>query len=799
MQNDIVNVGNMDWCDDLDDLRAVLSRISTRIEKRKKQENAHSYQAKSVAHLKDAINRRLERGVALETVRLASAQPSDILTEILKISGGVGISNIRYYRYTEDSGEGAYVLLDSAGYENAVEERLRVGELVRFRRSCPRVCTDTFWAHELSVPVVISVDRSASSILEPRFYIGCLPQIQIPTDTCEETLHGKKSTTWIDFPLVVGGAPVGKLTCDYYGPPEKLSEQSDGFVDLWANALHAAPYLELLARNRSKRPLNDIVGDIQACKDIASLFDYCVTKLPSYFEGRNASLFTLSVDSLGFSKLILRKTSFSGATHDENRSAYDLNDSALTAWVARNGKAIRVHNLRNEHDREHQLQQYRVFDDRLTWQNRITDSDSHTSFLAVPIMVDANRVGGVIRITEKVGTNKYFTELDEIHLGRIAAEAIGRRLASLQASESLRSLSYSDVQKTNALLVSEAIPTTTNVADSLKGILPSLFPEMNDNRKLFLLNVLETDCLHFQHFYVGGQLPNSLCHLDKYKLERSLTGYVVKAFLNGASANQDNLHSTLIVDFPNAMQQGAMLQICEDAEVALACPVAFRHKIYGVLILKSNRFDLTLEQCGHTLQLVAAQAGMMFAKRDHSCLTRLKARIDEVSSRFAGGWLVEAERCLNPQETLCNHDPLEPLNIEKLFAEAAAGVAADAGCTIALHGAYSAEPVIAHRQAMFSVVYSVLKEACTRESDEGLHIHSTVREKWLEVTIKEFFRTADPLLGEMWMTDTDSLLHSDKGDELTLARKFAYYNEVGNRRASIDRSDRDLVLRFPAG
>lgn len=795
MQFQDSKVGTMEWCDDLDHLREVMGKIDARYAKQKKLESSRTYQTKALSYLKNAISRRLAENVRLETLGAESVTISDILNEILKSSNCDGVSKIRYYRYMEDSWDGAYVLVDSAGYDTKTEDRLRVGELVRFKSSCQRILTDTFWAHYLNVPVVVSVDHMTSSILEPRFYAGCLPLLEVPSDACEETLNGNKSTTWIDFPLVVCGTTLGKFTCDYDGPSEELSEQCDDLVDLWAKAIVAAPYLELLARERLQFPLFDIVRDIQACEDTEALFRYCVTKLPEHFNGRNASIFTLATDSLGISKLILRKTSFESAKTKENLTAYNINDTALTAWVARNNRSIRVHNLKDPQGREHQLEQYRVFDSRLTWKNHIQDSRSHTSFLAVPIMVDANRVGGVIRITEKHGRNKYFTVQDQTLLEQIAAEAIGRRLASLQASESLRALSYSDVQKTHTILVSEKIPKIMDVTVSLTNILTTKFPENESKRKLFLLNVLTNDCRHFQHFYAGGSLPNSLTHLSTYKLNGSLTDYVVRNFIRDVSCGKDSIRTTYLIDFHNATQQGAMMPICEDAEVAIACPVAFRQKIYGVLIVKSDRFDITPQQQGYTLQLIAAHAGMMFAKRDHSCLTRLKSRMEAISPRHANEWLSEAERCLSSLEPTCQDTSLEPLDLEKLFSEAAG----DAGCKLDVEGAYSNVPVLAHRQALFSVVYNVLKDFCVRRPEGPLQIQSSVQEKWLEVTIKEFFRSADPLCGEMWNLDMDSILHEDGEQNLTLARKIAYYNEIENRRASIDRSDFDLVLRFPAG
>lgn len=793
--NDIIT-RPMHWSDDLDDLREVMGAIESRYEAKAKLENSRTFQAKAIAFLRDAVTSKLATNGQLDSVSLKSATVADVLSELLKSSTCRGISNIRYYRFTEDAGDGAYVLIDSAGYDTRTENRLRVGELVRFRSFCQQAFTDTFWAHHLNVPVVVSVNHVASSILEPRFYVGCLPLLEVPSDACEETLHGIKSTTWIDFPLTVGGNPVGKLTCDFHGRVASLSEQCDSIVEFWAKSLGAAPFLELIARRKSHFPLTDIVRDIQACGSVGDLLDYCVTTLPRHFDGQNASILTLLTDSLGASKLVLRKTSYDKAKPQENVAAYNIDDVALTAWVARNKRSIRVHNLFEGHEREHQLDQYRVFDSRLAWKNHIPDSETQDSFLAVPIFVDADRVGGVIRLTEKCGENKYFTLQDQTLLEQIAAEAIGRRLASLQATQVLEAITYSGIQRASAMLVSERDPKAADIAAALSDTLLTAFPDRVSMRKLFLLNVLTNDCRHFQHFNAGGTLHNALTTLRTYELKGSLTDHVVRTFLRDAADEVEEIGTTYVVDFQNAILNRAMLPVCENAAVALACPVAFRQKIYGVLVVKSECFDITPEQHGHTLQLIAAHVGMMFAKRDHSCLSRLRARIDKdvVFAGHAKEWLATEERCLSPLEAECPSVSPEPLDLKEVFTEAAA----DAGCNVDVEPSGSV-PVLAHKEALFSVVYNVLKDLCLRQQQGTLHVESMVREKWLEVTIKEFFRSADPLGGEMWEGDIDSVLHEEGHRRLILARKIAYYNEIDNRRATIDRSNGDLVLRFPAG
>ena len=66
-----------------------------------------------------------------------------------------------------------------------------------------------------------------------------------------------------------------------------------------------------------------------------------------------------------------------------------------------------------------------------------------------------------------------------------------------------------------------------------------------------------------------------------------------------------------------------MIVICDSAQLALACPVVFRGKMYGVIVVESSHHDLFPEKHGRLLELVAAEVAAMLVRGDYE-LVKLK-------------------------------------------------------------------------------------------------------------------------------------------------------------------------------
>jgi transcriptional regulator with GAF, ATPase, and Fis domain len=174
---------------------------------------------------------------------------------------------------------------------------------------------------------------------------------------------------------------------------------------------------------------------------------------------------------------------------------------------------------------------------------------------------------------------------------------------ALKQAEFARQFSFEHLQEANA--ISFQCDELADKANAFKRALQRFFPEVTGGRKLYLFNLLEDGEDSFRHHAVGGQLIERTTQGVIYPLRGSLTAYAIK----------ERKGVVFISDARKAEKLGVLRSICQESRCALACPIAFQNKCYGVLVVKSDRFDLFPETHGRLLEVLAAEAGAVFAKR----------------------------------------------------------------------------------------------------------------------------------------------------------------------------------------
>ena len=784
----------MDWPEDLTGIRSAMQAIAEKHCRQLENRSANVLKESALSTLKAELASLLGSDYPFNTVFLDGASIRDILEELLKSCDTTSIASIRFYRYSETNNDGSYLLVDSAGYDDETASRL-VNRGLQLFRSGP-LCSDSFWADTLGVPTAFTIERNSSSRLEPRFYPGCLPLIPTPHDSCEDSLAGAKSPTWIDVPLSVCGKTTGKISCDFEYPVAALKNHHADIMHFCALAQLAAPFLEVLYQRQFVDPLTELSSRIQACATLDALFSFCTTTLPQFFSALNASIFTLSKDSFGKAKLVLECTSFQGARPYVGHAVYGLQDAALTAWVARNNRSLRLHNLAEEHERELQLDQFRVFDDNLRWEDRVTDSNNHTSYLAVPIPADAGRAGGVLRFTEKdTDGHRHFTNLDQARLEILSRDAISRRLMSLQSSKASSVIAYEYLQDANMILVSDQIPTTPAVLAATKSVLDSLFSTSALNGKSFRVHLLANDCKHFQEYRLDASTDEEITDQKVLPLTGSLTEFVLREFQQDESHCQQRSRVVFVNDCDNAKQRAHIAMGSRDVESVLACPISFRRKVYAVLIVESDRHDLCRDSHGHWLELIAAQAGTMFARRDHANLTKLKAEAKTLRPSELVAWLSNLERTFSSHHLDGASTPLQQINLRQTVTD----LARDAG--VRSNISVPDVEVLAHRPPLVGVMYQALKELCVNStSSSPIQIRGRVKDQWFELIVEKFFEDCDPLEGTMWNDDNpDVVFDNPDSGVIAWSRKLAYFAQIDSKRGSIRQINRDLIVQFPSG
>ena len=165
-------------------------------------------------------------------------------------------------------------------------------------------------------------------------------------------------------------------------------------------------------------------------------------------------------------------------------------------------------------------------------------------------------------------------------------------------------------------------------------------------------------------------------------------------------------------------------------------------------------------------------------------------------------WLVQVDESLRSTGT-----PVQRTQRLNLRDEVAA-VARTSGCGRTIVEVPDVE-VRACKPSLVGVMYSVLSDVCRRnQSEQQLAIRGQVVDNWLELTISQIFRTADPFDGELDDFEGDevdemlSILDrtGTEGRQLstaTLSRMLARNYQTVDRRGSLVPSQSKLVLRIP--
>lgn len=590
------------------------------------------------------------------TSLLSCRSVGGILSLLLRNLSDTPFRSIRYYHY--DPSRERLVSIDSAGMPRPVAEALRDGAIIKFRRSSPLWSHDSFWCFHLRRPVVFAVDhRRPRGRLRARSMLPQTKGMFLVSDQCRKELRGVKTSRWVDCPLIVGDKRIGKLSCDL-APRTQLRPALQSSVDrLWLLARLVAPLLEHLHKEPLS-PLADIREEIAQCRSMAALLTYCTTKLArKYFRCKYASFFSRSEDVFGSRKLILRKTSFPKLKPQEDKAFYYLSEPGLTPWVARHHQSVRLHLL---DDSRALAEQLKAYGRDIRWVNKYADSDAHNTFLAVPIG-DRRTPLGVLRYAEK--HDGRFTESDQILLERVAGDCIGPRLLSLSRSAFIPEL-IDNIQEMHA--VSLSFSSGLPLPQELCRAMERCFRGKRGSKKLYLINLLEDDPDNFRHYAIGGGLRRVSSLSDRYRLEGSFTGKVLKA---GAG------RAVSVNDCTRAHDVGGFHLICPSAVCALGSPLVLRGYHFGALAVLSDMYDILEPQHAHSLAILAGEVGQLFGLRRlldassglvgirHDCATILN-EIERLTAESKGEWRAEVgdlvRFMLETVDTYCRPTPRDP-------------------------------------------------------------------------------------------------------------------------------------------
>ena len=567
-----------------------------------------------------------------------------------------GICRIRYYHYSQK--ESKCVSVESAGHDKGLAKRFRNGLIVKQFASRPLNRWDSFWCFSLGEPVVIRVKPGSPLPLRARNEHG-IKVILIPQEQCGHSLKGQKSRVWVDLPLRIAGNYVGKFSCDLTSRHLDATTKARIF-HFWELAQLAAPYLEAFFAQEVSSPVSSLsthlpkglpramvprpapqelletISRLQSCNTSDQLFASCVDDLPRrLFNCKYASFFTILTDSHGAKKLVLRRSSHPSCRSLENLAFYTLDEEGLTPWVAKHKRPLRLHELAA---RDFNQKSGRHGND-LRWKNKIQDSDTHNSFLAMPILASSGELLGVIRLTQKSSKFGRFTEKDQQLLKLLLADFIGPRLQLLRHTEVSHEI-FKKLHEVVSIAVTDSVHTL-DLPLALGGLLKTVFKDHPKSRKAFVINLLNEDRTRFRHVHLGGSLPFLTFEGSEFPLEDTFTGLVVKSGRKG---------TTFLHDFETAKIMRAVHRRSPEAKCGMACPITFDEKLFGIIAVLSDRYDLDPESHGPLLEIACIQAGGIYA-----CRTLNSFRLSEMGLRHdVIGLLRRSETLIKRQVGNCS-------------------------------------------------------------------------------------------------------------------------------------------------
>ena len=661
-----------------------------------------------------------------------------------------GFGALRYYHY--DLQQGRLVSVDSAGMPNDVSKALREGAIIRFEHSTPLESHDSFWCCHKKVPILFIVDEDKAKLplLSESLFDNTLV-IYLKSDNCRKLLESHKRPRWVDFPLIVAGKCIGKISSDIEPPYSDSIEALEPAVQGIARLVNLiAPILEFL-HSEPLKVLSIIRENTANCTSLESLFDFCTGALASnYFNCEYASFFTFSEDIFASRKLILRRTSFPELKTKEGVAYYRMDENALTTWVANHGEAVRLHSFDDDTALREQL---RAYGKGIEWKNKHPDSETNTTFLAVPLG-SQNEPQGVLRYTQKrVGR---FTEADQILLERVARDYITPRLQVLGQSASLAEVA-GEIRDVHAISLSftsrQAMPR------ELCQAMERSFPQGQGprDRKLYLINLLEYGSKEFQHYAIGGDLESHTLAAHKYTLEGSFTARVLDA---------EPSTSVLVNNLDCAHHAGGFHLICPDAVCALGSPLVQGNRAYGALIVMSEKYDLLEVTKRDALSILAAEVSQLFGLKEildfssgllgmkHDCGTLLN-KVKEFSIDQPEGWQKRIAELvtflLETVDTYCSpagrdapafaeHKCIE-INVRSEIEVAAAAAQLEMGEVCGLNCVID-ENLVAniHPCYFMNITYNLLKNAWASTPVNGpqVVVDGKLANGYLEVMIRDY-------------------------------------------------------------
>jgi signal transduction histidine kinase len=266
--------------------------------------------------------------------------------------------------------------------------------------------------------------------------------------------------------------------------------------------------------------------------------------------------------------------------------------------------------------------------------------------------------------------------------------------------------------------------------------------------------------------------------------------------------------SVFLNDLTEAQKRGCYLPTTDEAVCAMACAITFSDQSYGAIAVLSDHYDMEPKTHGRLLEVLAAQIGEIFARREVLSLSSAAAGLRHdgtaplyhILGLLANGVdgltppkVEDIRACINfianaidaycrpgpstPTLFVCECDPVKIY--EKVrSAEMAARIETNGTAEVICDFDHQHLPVRVQGAVLTTIVYNLLKNAFQVlkgvQPPPPVVVRAQASEGWLD----------------LWVTDQGGGIPPEKAKDLF---KFALLKEIPRRRAT-DNSGRGLGL-----
>ena len=349
--------------------------------------------------------------------------------------------------------------------------------------------------------------------------------------------------------------------------------------------------------HKPEKAFNFMRGAI-GIKNVVDLYELMVTELPSLFGAVGASIFVVHHDHEAGDRLVLQKTSFDDLKAEE-KTAYYNRGQGLTGWVWSNKCCLRIKNLENQEE----LNSY----PDLKWERLHNDSNDHSSFLAVPMIGHTGEVLGVLRLPHKMGDIP-FTSDDEIFL-RFLADHLSKVIECQAAKDVIQQT----IGRSGLANAAAELFAARSQKEIFEAGLNSSIMLFEASGKMHFLNLLLPNGKKWKIKIARGTLDFTGTWKDRhFSIHEGLSGKVLRRAMN-TKANEGAIR----FDLKEASKKGEYIDLTSKAKSAMAAPILWGSKVYGVIAIASEKqYEFTQEKDLRILESLAVLIGIALHNYD---------------------------------------------------------------------------------------------------------------------------------------------------------------------------------------